>query len=222
MPNARLNGIIQAAPNGLLGFESDSQISLATAQEFYNQGYKFCIRHIALDSEEPEFLSYQEAREILDSGLALMPVQHSPEADWSPFAGLGTFYGETAAAGAAQAGLPSNVNVWCVLENVNSSATVQDIIDHCNAWYDAVAAWEYVPGLYVGANSILDGEQFNKLKFQHFWSSENNDQLLNGKDFQMVRSGVNNIVNGINITPNNTCTDRKYGQPHWLISPQFA
>ncbi|UXE61305.1 MAG: DUF1906 domain-containing protein [Woronichinia naegeliana WA131] len=73
----QLPGIVQGAPNKSLGFDADSVISQATAQQFASQGYKFCIRYLSLSEGEARGdLTYQEALGILQGGLALMPVQH--------------------------------------------------------------------------------------------------------------------------------------------------
>jgi hypothetical protein len=39
------------------------------------------------------------------------------------------------------------------------SAQAQDVIDYCEAWYEAVGALGYIPGLYVGAETLLNGSQ---------------------------------------------------------------
>ena len=89
----QLPGIVQSAPNKSLGFDADTVITQATAQEFASQGYKFCIRYLSLgDGEAPGDLTYEEALGILQGGLALMPVQHVSSPGWSPSAELGTTY----------------------------------------------------------------------------------------------------------------------------------
>ena len=216
MSNPKLNGIVQSAPNKSLGFDADSKIFLATAQAFYNEGYRFCIRYVSLGAEYSGDLTYEEASAILEGGLALMPVQHVPEPGWSPSADLGKQYGDNAAVNADQVGFPPRINVWCDLEGISSSATAQDVIDYCNAWYDAVAAWGYLPGLYVGANSILNGEQLYELKFQHFWKSESDVPTVAVRSYQMVQS-PSEPVNGIGIDRDVTYIDDEGGRPQWII-----
>ena len=156
----QLPGIVQGAPNKSLGFDADSVISQATAQQFASQGYKCCIRYLSLsEGEAPGDLTYQEALGILQGGLALMPVQHVSAPGWTPSAQLGTSYGDSAANNAISVGFPTKVNVWLDLEGINSSTPAQDVIAYCNAWYNAVAGAGYIPGLYVGANCILDSQQ---------------------------------------------------------------
>ena len=217
MSSSRLNGIVQKSHQDSLGFESDRRMPLDVAQKLYQQGYRFCVRQIPLDSEDEKDLSYEEANDILGSGLALMPVQYAPEVGWSPFAALGTFYGETAAASAAQVGFPPKVNVWCKLADVSTSARERDVIEHCNAWYDAVSSWGYVPSLYVGANSILDGEQLSNLKFKHFWRAEGHIPAMTDAGYQMLPSELSTPVNNVGIRRTLTCNDRNLDRMQWLV-----
>jgi hypothetical protein len=97
-----------------------------------------------------------------------MAVQHVRDPGWRPTSSLGEQDGTNAANNALAVGFPPGVNVWCDLEGVNSSSTAQDVIDYCNSWYDAFSAAGYAPGLYVGANAVLTGDQLcYDLLFQH-------------------------------------------------------
>ncbi|NER22607.1 MAG: DUF1906 domain-containing protein [Symploca sp. SIO1B1] len=224
MSYPNLNGVVQSAPNKSLGFDVDSRISRAVAEEFHSQGYKFCLRYISLGaSEAPEDLSHEEAIGILEAGLALMPVQHVRNPGWPPSAELGKRYGEEAANHADQIGFPSGVNLWCDLEGISSSATAQDVIAYCNAWHDAVAIKEHTPGLYVGANTLLNGEQlYQDLKFKHYWKSASKVHTPAPRGYQMIQSEIDIFVNHINIDKNITYIDNEGGRPQWLINPRFV
>jgi len=214
----QLPGIVQGAPNKSLGFDADSVISQATAQQFASQGYKFCVRYLSLgQGEAPGDLTYQEALGILQGGLALMPVQHVSAPGWTPSAQLGTSYGDSAANNAISVGFPTKVNVWLDLEGINSSTPAQDVIAYCNAWYNAVAGAGYIPGLYVGANCILDSQQLYDLSFQHYWQSESTVPPVAVRSYQMVQSFVAEPVNGIGIDQDITYIDNEGGVPQWLI-----
>src|SRR5579864_2068966 len=145
-----LSGTVQSGAPGLLGFDSDTIINAQVAQEFYNQGYRFCLRYISRSYESPNDLTSSEAGTILSSGLALMAVQHVRASGWSPTESLGQQDGTNAAKNATSVGFPAGVNVWCDLEGVQDGAAAQDVIDYCNAWHDAVQKGGFVPGLYVG------------------------------------------------------------------------
>ena len=168
-----LSATVQSAPSGALGFDADTVITSSAAQQFYGQGYKFCVRYISLGSGEDEGdLTPEEADDILGSGLALMAVQHVRDPGWSPNAELGQEDGTNTANNAQSVGLPAGVNVWCDLEGVSDETPAQDVIDYCNAWYTAVSAAGYVPGLYVGSDAILTGQQlYDDLSFEHYWQS---------------------------------------------------
>ncbi|MBD2288207.1 DUF1906 domain-containing protein [Microcystis wesenbergii FACHB-1317] len=214
----QLPGIIQSAPNQSLGFDADSVITKATAQQFASQGYKFCLRYLSLGAgEAPGDLTYEEALGILQGGLALMPVQHVSSPGWVPSAQLGTTYGDNAANNAISVGFPRKVNVWLDLEGISSEVSAEAVIQYCTSWYNAVAGAGYLPGLYVGANSILNSQQLYDLPFQHYWQSESTVPPVAVRSYQMVQSYVGEPVNGIGIDRDITYIDKEGGVPQWLI-----
>jgi hypothetical protein len=214
-----LTGVVQSAPSGRVGFDTDTKLDLATAKLFRQSGYDFCLRYISLSSENSYDLDREEAQVILNAGLALMPVQHVRYAGWLPNAALGTQTGKTAADNAIQVGFPSKVNVWLDLEGISSAATATDVIAYCNSWYDAVAQAGYLPGLYVGANSILDSQQlYSNLNFQHYWHSLSIVPNVAVRGYQMIQTD-GGTVHGIGIDKNVTQADANRGQVQWLIQP---
>jgi len=213
-----LQGNVQIAPDGSLGFDADSVVTLAVAQQFAAQGYTFCLRYLSLShGQQHGDLSTSEASNILAAGLALMPVQHVARSPWFPTAALGQTNGANAASNAAAIGFPVGVNVWCDLEGVAAGTDPADVIGYCNAWFSAVSNAGYVPGLYVGANAILDGQQLYDLPVEHYWKSESIVPALPVRGYQMVQKMVHGTVNGIGIDSNTINTDSKGGRPIWLI-----
>ena len=212
-----LPGTVQPASPGALGFDADSHISANVAQLFAGQGYAFCVRYLSRGPvQAARDLSPAEANAILGAGLALMAVQHVRNAGWLPTAALGQSDGTNAARNAAAIGFPPGVNIWCDLEGVNQAAAAQDVIGDCNAWYAAVLAGGFVPGLYVGANAILTGQQLYDLAFQHYWQSESKVPAIPVRGYQMVQTLVPQPVNGIGIDQDVTQTDQQGGQALWL------
>jgi len=187
------------------------------AQQFFAQGYKFCVRYLTLlGPQAPGDLSAPEATGILEAGLALMPVQHVREPGWSPSQDLGRQDGEQAAANAQQIGFPSGVNIWCDLEGVAEGASAQDVADHCNAWFDAVDAAGYVPGLYVGADAILSGRQVYDLSFEHYWRSQSDVPDIPVRGYQLLQLAPSIAANGIGIDVDIAQDDNEGGQAQWL------
>ena len=105
------------------------------AADFRAAGYEFCLRYVGRTQMASYDLTAQEANDILDAGLALMPVQHVLDPGWQPTQALGAEYGANAAAFAQAIGFPPGVNVWCDLESVAESAAASDVAAYCNAWY---------------------------------------------------------------------------------------
>jgi hypothetical protein len=112
---------------------------------------------------------------------------------------------------------PSGVNVWCDLEGVDASVDPQDVINHCNAWFDAVNDAGYAPGLYVGANAILTGQQlFSNLKFQHYWRSQSNVPNIQ-RGYQLVQLFPAMMIDGADMDVDVTQDDFRQGHAQWLI-----
>jgi hypothetical protein len=144
-----------------------------------------------------------------------MAVQHVRKHVWAPTAGMGQGDGMNAAGNAAALGCPPGVNVWCDLEEVTGSEPA-DVIGYCSAWFEAVAAGGFVPGLYVGSNCVLDGRQLYDLPFQHYWKSISAVPEMPARGYQMTQTVVPGPVNGIGIDQNVTQTDGEGGQALWL------
>jgi len=92
----------------------------------------------------------------------------------------------------------------------------EQVIGYCNAWYDAVDAAGYVPGLYVGAGSLLDGQALRfRLKFLHYWKSSSDVPEIVGRGYQMVQSHEQ-IVDDLSTDQDRTQTDLLGGKVLWL------
>ncbi len=213
-----LPGTVQQAQPNLKGFDADTIITAQTATEFKNAGYSFCVRYLSLgNGQQNGDLSNSEAQAILNAGLALSAVQHVMMPGWSPSAQLGTEYGANAASNAASIGLPQGMNLWCDLEGIAAGTSAQSVIDYSNAWYNAVQSAGYVPGIYVGANCVLDGNQlYYNLNFQHYWKSESTVPNIPNRGFQMIQEYVAQPVFGIGIDADFTQNDQQGGSVLWL------
>lgn len=213
-----LSGTVQSATSGgALGFDTDTIVTSEVAKDFLNQGYSFCIRYLSLSSPQREGdLMATEATNILAAGLALMPVQHVLDPGWYPTEVSGTLHGSAAVANAKEVGFPAGVNIWCDLEGVAAGVQAQDVIDYCTSWYKEVEAGGFKPGLYVGANVILNGQQLYGLPFSSYWQSASWTPELPNRGWQMVQKIVADKVNGIYIDGNQTHEDSQGDQVKWL------
>lgn len=212
-----LPGSVESAPPNQKGFDASSRILATVATTLASTlGYKFAIRYISRGpTESSGDLSHDEAVGILNSGLALMAIQHVEAAGWHPSGALGTQYGQTAAAHATEIGFPAKVNVWLDLEGVAEGTPAQNVIDYCNNWFDAVSAKGFVPGVYIGARSGLNADQLSNLKFSHFWKSESTVPPVPGRGYQLIQTGAVNVL-GISIDPDTTQNDEKGEAVQWL------
>lgn len=210
-----LAGEVKDAASSVPGFDCDTVLSADLARQFFSQGYKFCLRYVAR-AQASLNLSPQEATEILDSGLALMPVQHVRAPGWSPNQTLGQLDGQEAASIAQAIGFPAGVSLWCDLEEVNAGAHAPDVMAYCRAWYHAVRAGGYSPGLYVGAGPLLTGQQLFDLPFRHYWRSSSRVPDVLNRGYQLVQFSPPIQVNGILVDLDVAVADVRGEKARWL------
>src|SRR5207245_195264 len=80
-----LAGSVQAAENGLHGFDCNSVLTRDLAAAFLQQGFAFCVRYLSRSSPQSGGDLWRlEAQAILDGGLSLMAVQHVMKPGWVP------------------------------------------------------------------------------------------------------------------------------------------
>jgi hypothetical protein len=211
-----LAGEVQGAISSVPGFDCDTALSADLARQFFAQGYKFCLRYLPKRQVSSQDLTLQEATDILTSGLALMPVQHGPKQGWFADRALGQQQGREASANAKTIGFPDGVNLWCDVEGVNSSAQAQGVIDYCEAWYEAVSAAGYTPGMYVGAGTLLNGRQIYDLPFRHYWRSQSQVPDIPHRGYQLIQLGPSVEINGVWVDLDVALNDSQGGAARWL------
>ncbi|PHN05757.1 DUF1906 domain-containing protein [Flavilitoribacter nigricans] len=189
------------------GFDTNTKLNTDLAQQLKHAGYQFCLRYISRSTaEDPRDLTAEEVGDILEGGLALMPVQHVDRKGWTPNAALGKEYGAEAAAHAREVGFIPGINVWLDLEGVARGTTVDAVVDYANAWNQELFAAGFVPGLYVGNDSILNSDDlYQKLSFHHYWKSLSQVPPVAQRGYQMIQV-MGNITCGIDL-------DEDYVQP---------
>ncbi|HEX7242514.1 MAG TPA: glycoside hydrolase domain-containing protein [Longimicrobiaceae bacterium] len=216
-----LQGSVRPAVSGAKGFDVNVPVTASVAQAFVEHGYAFCVRYVGRRTMASHDLTAAEAETVLASGLALMVVQHVEEPGWHPTAALGDEYGTNAAAFAGQIGVPPGVSVWLDLECVADGTQAADATAYCNAWHDRVAAAGYAPGVYVGYQPGLTGQQlYSSLRFQHYWAAYNVDVSIPGRGWQLRQSVGSGTVGGITTEDYDddvAATDAKGGTALWLV-----
>lgn len=213
-----LAGRVVAAPAGAKGFDTDTTLSADSARAFAAAGFQFAVRYLTRDATQANGdLSTAEAEDILQAGLALMAVQHVAPAGWAPTATLGRRNGLYAAINARRVGLPPGVTVWLDLEGVAAGTSADDISEYCDSWFDVVSSVGYVPGLYVGANSGLTGQQLAATKMRYFWRSASTVPDIPGRGYCMVQTAIEKTgPGGIAYDPDGVQADQAGQTPFWL------
>lgn len=212
-----LPGVVRSATPTAKGFDCAVNLTVANIAALARQ-FQFCVRYVPWHNWTDGDLTYTEAINILQSGMALMPVYPYPGAGWQPDQASGIVCGKRAVAGAETLGFPPNVNLWMDLEGIADGWPAQNTIDHCNNWFDVVEAAGYVPGVYVGEPVNLTSEQlFSSLKFHHYWRSLSGatpDIPVRG--YQMIQS-AGGTVSGVSIDSNIVQRDLLGGNAQWLV-----
>lgn len=207
--------VVKNAVPGLC-FDVDQPLSGAQAGEFVKAGYLACGRYLPRTPALMKGnLTALEIQILLTAGLSIFAVQHCPEPGWVPSAALGTLYGGYAAGYAKAIGLPPGMILWDDLEMVVDATPAWAVIDYCNAWYAAVNAAGYIPGLYVGYGAILSPEAlYMKLPFKHYWRAYNGPEV-SIRGFQIVQE-TQQTLNEIAFDPNRTQLDELGDSAIWL------
>ncbi len=111
------------------------------------------------------------------------------------------------------------MNIWCDLEGVDTGTASSIVIDYCQAWYKAVAADGYVPGLYVGANCVLSLQQlYSNLSYKHCWKSMSYVPMVATRGYQLIQV-PETTVNCIGIDSDSIQSDNLRGNVIWLTPP---
>lgn len=223
-----LPGKVIEAPNGSLGFDCNTPLSIANAKLFRDNKKRFAIRYVGREKNHVNDLSHSEAANILAMGLGLMVVQHvhpdSEKAGWWPFGKMGKAYGTFAAVSALDAGIRLGTNVWLDLEGVAPKADARDVIAYCNEWHQAVGELGFTPGIYVGFSPILNGDQlYRRLRFEHYWAAYNlnKDQHPAVRDVQMIQ-GLEKTLGGITYDPDEIKADKLGGLPLMMVDNEWT
>jgi hypothetical protein len=210
--------MIAAATPGAQGFDSDTIIGPNLAPVLAGTGFQFAIRYLSrITPQNNGDLSAAEISAITGAGLALMAVQHVARPGWAPTIALGGAYGYVAATNAAAIGLPPGMTLWLDLEGVAPYASRADTIAYCNTWAGAVAAAGYDPGVYVGANQPLTGDDlYWRLRLARYWKSASRVPDIPYRGYCMAQSLAPSPVDGIDLDRNVIMADAFGGLPSWL------
>jgi hypothetical protein len=217
-----LPGDVFAAPPGLHGIDTNTVLDDRHCRAAKARGFSFCLRYVSRgERQQPKDLHEAEAR--TNAGLALMPVQQVARAGWSPTKDLGRTYGRNAAVHVREIGFQPGVNVWLDLEGAKSSSSHAAVIEYCNAWIAEVDSAGFVPGVYIGARVILNGEEiFWRLRAKHFWRSGSRVPDIPHRGYQLIQKIIrHDKIDGIEIDRNLTVNDNFGQSVLWLASKQF-
>jgi hypothetical protein len=206
------------------GFDTAAYVPIETAKRLKASGYFYALRYLRRDrhvNEQPDLsggvvsLSSQELRELLSAGLDVGFVQFYSNA--APSEKRGRHVGENAAWNARQLEVPEGVTLWMDLEWATVAPPAADSLAYANAWAKAVAAVGYEPGVYVGSNCGLNGDQLWSFpQIRHYWKSASMVPWVPNRGFQMIQT-LPTKVHGLMIDQDVSCLDNMGDRWH-LVS----
>jgi hypothetical protein len=221
-----LQSRIAQADNGAIGFDTTVPLNSTTANTYFSQNFRFCIRYVSRNDAGRQYnarggtadLSVDETAAIMRSGLALMVVQHVAQPPWSPTSDLGHSYGRNAATYAAEGGLLPGAVVWLDLEGIAEGTAHQDIIHYCNEWFAAVTVAGYVPGVYIGYDVWLtEDELYFDLRTQHYWRADGDIPNVSYRGYQIFQN-IKNPNTPAEFDRNVIKLDDLDGLPTWMVA----
>lgn len=202
------------------GFDCNVKLSYELAKKFKSQGYDFVMRYVGRLRKSTKIdIDRNEIANIHRAGMSVGIVQHCPpKPGILPSKSLGEEYGKNAAKFSREAGYKAGCIIYLDLEDVNIKYKnrQQEIIDFCNEWYKEVLAAGYTPGVYVGFNTFLSGQElYYKLKFRHYWRSMSRVPDVYKRGYEMKQS-PQIIANGIYIDPDEVTGDNLGNKPIFM------
>lgn len=198
------------------GFDCNVKLSYDKAVQFRNSGFDFVIRYVGRTQQASFDIDKAEVDAILSAGLKLAIVQHCPVPGWVTTKDLGTLYGINAAKFSLGTGYKLGCIIYLDLEGIKQGTPKADILAFCNAWYDEVVKAGYIPGIYIGYNIYLTGDElYNLLRFKHYWKSLSRVPEIPVRGYEMVQS-AGGTINGVQIDNNVSTADKLGGSPVFM------
>ena len=212
-----LSGQVAAAPDGAHSFDCNVKLGQKAIKKLKEAGFVFAIRYIGRKANPASNdLDADEAEKILDGGLDLMAVQHVEREPWEP--------SETKARPTARMPLRTRrrsasrpASTYADLTSPARSVPTPSS-KYCNAWFKAVSDAGYVPGIYVGANAGLTGDQlYWQLRTKHYWKSGSDVPDIPQRGYCMVqRIKAGDQIGRVSNSRDLTVTDKFGNTPTWL------
>lgn len=200
--------------------DTDTQLSNSQCIQLKAAGFIGVIRYLSrFAGQASGDLGKSEMANIFGAGLSLGAVQHCPKPGWAPTIDLGSSYGINAVHNATSLGLETGMTIWLDWEGALRATLASQAIGYINQWAKTVASAGYRPGLYVGFNQILDGEQlYVDLVVQAYWRSASTvpDIPVRGYCMQQFLAAP---IDGIEIDRNVVMRDAFGGTPFVMASP---
>lgn len=213
---------IEKARMPALGCDTDTKLTLSSAQKLRSLGLTFVYRYLSLGDEAEADLTENELEAILLAGLRVGAVQHVRLPGWAASGSVGTTDGVHAGANAQLVGLPKGVTLFLDLEGTVSSAP--EVTAYVNAWASEVRARGYEAGLYVGAGQPLTGDElYHALSVDRYWRSFSQVPEVTRRGYTLLQLYPTvTLASGLSVDVDALQEDYLGGTPTWAVAPGVA
>ena len=155
----------------------------------------------------------------LEAGLAVMWFQGYWEPAWTGGESGARRRAEQAVTLLQTWRVPVGTCLWLDSEAWPSGVSATDASAWITAWATAVTAGHLSPGLYVGANQPLNGEELWALPAIHrYWRSAGDVPTPSVRGYQLVQTAVNQVFNGFSVDTDEPQRDHLGGTPWGIVA----
>ncbi len=210
-----------------LGFDTDTRLAFEQYRELRALGLRFAGRYLG-------DLTSEEVDDANGADLGIIPIQHAHVAGWQVGEGAhtGAADGRAAVADANHAALPP-MPLWCDLEEVHPSTTIEQVHQYAAEWCAQVKASGFEGRVYWGAGMPGDPHDVYMLQFDGYWKSFSNVAAPWRRGWQMVQLYcyprgeclvrdvfplASSLVANVAIDLDAACADYLGGRPRMVVA----
>ncbi|HXK18148.1 MAG TPA: glycoside hydrolase domain-containing protein [Polyangiaceae bacterium] len=192
--------------------DTAAKLTSAMIEQVKKRGYSCLIRYVPhVGSIGAHDIDVAELNEILDSGLALMLVQHVRVPGWVP--SNGGFDGERAAEWAKRCGYAQGAHIFVDLEGIAGTRAVTR--EYAEDWARCVKAAGYAAGAYVGYAVPLNAADLYALRGINSYWSDLGPRQVETRGFAM-KQHTQIVIGGLPFDPDTIQLDAKGETPIWM------
>jgi hypothetical protein len=207
--------IQQSAPCNLV--DTDEKLAPNILKQEAALRYAGVVRYVPLPSNgAKQDIDAVELQAILDSGLALLLVQHVRRPGWNPAQCSGKIDAQLAIQTAEAAGYLPGGHIFLDLEGI--AGTAQDTKAFAEDWAATIVNGGYCAGCYVGYEVPLNAVQLYNLHDFHSYWSDAGQRSVATRGFAMKQLSPEVTIEGVGFDPDTLQADALGDTPFWMTA----